>query len=86
MAAAWTWLCLPELRNRSREEIDELFETRLPAWRFKDYQATGLAGAVRALGQGEGGKGEEHYGCGGGGDDERGTVGKIERIDTFRDA
>lgn len=51
LSAAWTWLCLPELRNRSLEEIDELFEAGLSAWRFKEYQTTGLSGVVRPLGQ-----------------------------------
>lgn len=58
LSAAWTLLCLPELRNRGLEEIDELFEAGIPAWRF-NYQASGLAGVVRALEQGNGGtKGE----------------------------
>lgn len=59
LSAAWTLLCLPELRNRGLEEIDELFEADIPAWRFKNYQTSGLAGVVRALEQGNGGaKGE----------------------------
>lgn len=50
LSATWAWLCLPELRNRSLEEVDELFEAELLAWRFENYQTTGLYGVVRALG------------------------------------
>jgi hypothetical protein len=28
---------LPETKDRTLEEIDEMFEKRLPAWKFKSY-------------------------------------------------
>lgn len=31
----WGIFCLPELRGRSLEEVDEMFEQRVPAWRTK---------------------------------------------------
>jgi hypothetical protein len=30
---------LPELKGRTLEEIDELFERRVPAWKFKTTKA-----------------------------------------------
>lgn len=54
LGAAWAWLCMPELRGRSLEEIDELFEAGLPAWRFEKYQTAWSSGVVRAMAQGDG--------------------------------
>ncbi len=34
------FLCLPELKGRSLEEIDELFERRIGAWKFKTTKTT----------------------------------------------
>lgn len=31
---------MPELKNRSLEEIDELFVHNVPAWKFKTYRTT----------------------------------------------
>lgn len=33
-------MCLPELKGRSLEEIDELFERRIGAWKFKSTRTT----------------------------------------------
>jgi len=38
LAALFIYLYLPELKNRSLEEIDEMFEARLPARKFRGYQ------------------------------------------------
>lgn len=35
IAAAWVFFFLPEVKNRTLEEIDEMFEARLPARKFK---------------------------------------------------
>ncbi|KAF5012993.1 hypothetical protein FDECE_976 [Fusarium decemcellulare] len=35
--AIFTFLFIPETRGRSLEQLDELFEKRLPAWRFRSY-------------------------------------------------
>lgn len=34
------FFCMPELKGRTLEEIDELFANRVPAWKFKSYQTT----------------------------------------------
>jgi hypothetical protein len=33
---------MPELKGRSLEDVDELFAAGLPAWRFKQYECTGI--------------------------------------------
>jgi len=38
LAAVFIYLCLPELKDRTLEEIDEMFEARLPARKFRGYQ------------------------------------------------
>jgi len=38
LAAAFIYLCLPELKDRTLEEIDEMFEARLPARKFRGHQ------------------------------------------------
>ncbi|KAI7196711.1 hypothetical protein D0869_06110 [Hortaea werneckii] len=43
VAAAFVWFCLPEVKGRTLEEIDEMFEKRLPARRFRTYVCTGRA-------------------------------------------
>jgi MFS transporter, SP family, sugar:H+ symporter len=35
MALVWAWFCFPELRGRSLEEIDEMFQLKLPTRQFK---------------------------------------------------
>jgi len=38
VAAAFIFFCLPEVKNRTLEEIDEMFEARLPARQWRGYQ------------------------------------------------
>ncbi|KAI0967166.1 MFS monosaccharide transporter-like protein [Xylaria arbuscula] len=38
IAGAWVWLYLPEVKGRTLEEIDEMFEARVPARKFRKYQ------------------------------------------------
>ncbi|KAI1299604.1 MFS monosaccharide transporter-like protein [Xylaria venustula] len=38
IAGAWVWLYLPEVKGRTLEEIDEMFEARVPARKFRNYQ------------------------------------------------
>ncbi|KAK1010575.1 hypothetical protein LTR91_002410 [Friedmanniomyces endolithicus] len=40
LAALWVYFFLPEVKGRSLEEIDELFERRLPARQFRGYVCT----------------------------------------------
>lgn len=38
----FTFFLLPETRDRTLEEIHEMFEARLPARKFKDYKCTSV--------------------------------------------
>ncbi|KAF2121220.1 monosaccharide transporter-like protein [Lophiotrema nucula] len=42
IAAAWVFFFLPEVKNRTLEEIDEMFQARLPARKFKTYKCVGV--------------------------------------------
>ncbi|KAJ0416380.1 general substrate transporter [Aspergillus carlsbadensis] len=42
VGAVWAWFFMPELKGRSLEDIDELFDAGLPAWKFKQCECTGL--------------------------------------------
>ena len=39
----------PELKGRSLEEVDELFEAKLQAWQFKKFQTTGVGHRLTEL-------------------------------------
>ena len=43
IGALWTWLYLPEVKNRTFEEINEMFMARLPARKFRGYKCVGPA-------------------------------------------
>ena len=50
--AIFTWFFLPETRDRTLEEIHEMFEARLPARKFKHYVCIGVEGyAAEAMGK-----------------------------------
>ena len=41
---------IPELKNRSLEEVDELFNAKLKwAWQFDSYRTTGTGAKIAAL-------------------------------------
>lgn len=42
IAASWVFFFLPEVKNRTLEEIDEMFEKRLPARKFREYVCVGV--------------------------------------------
>lgn len=42
----WSIFFLPDLKGRSLEEVDELFNAKLWAWQFSSHKTTGLAGRV----------------------------------------
>jgi hypothetical protein len=41
VACAWVYIFLPETKGRTLEEIDEMFEARLPARKFRGYVCVG---------------------------------------------
>ncbi|KAF2122593.1 general substrate transporter [Lophiotrema nucula] len=41
LTVAWVFVYLPEIKNRTLEEIDEMFEARLPARKFRKYVCVG---------------------------------------------
>lgn len=41
ITVVWIYFYLPEIKNRTLEEIDEMFEARLPARKFRQYVCTG---------------------------------------------
>lgn len=43
IAAAWVYFFLPEVKGRTLEEIDEMFEAKLKARQFRSYVCVGLA-------------------------------------------
>ncbi|KEF56953.1 uncharacterized protein A1O9_07143 [Exophiala aquamarina CBS 119918] len=51
VGAIWTFFFLPEVQNRTFEEIDEMFEARLPARKFRQYRCIGSVAAVAAAAQ-----------------------------------
>lgn len=52
VCALFTWFFLPETKDRTLEEIHEMFEARLPARQFKGYVCVGVeAAAAEARGK-----------------------------------
>lgn len=41
VSAIWTFFLLPELKGRSLEELDELFEKKIGVFQFGKYETTG---------------------------------------------
>src|SRR3954463_356168 len=48
IAATWVFFFLPEVKNRTLEEIDEMFEARLGARKFAKYKCVGVANTIDA--------------------------------------
>lgn len=40
---------VPELKGRCFEEVDELFDAKLWAWQFNQYQTRGIGGQIAQL-------------------------------------
>ena len=40
------WLLIPEMKGRSLEEVDEMFEKNIAVREFRDYQSSGIGGAI----------------------------------------
>lgn len=48
------YLFLPELKNRSLEEVDKMFESKLPLRRFGEYRSLdGVGSVITKLEQGD---------------------------------
>ncbi|KAF2015334.1 monosaccharide transporter-like protein [Aaosphaeria arxii CBS 175.79] len=48
IGALWVFFYLPEVKNRTLEEIDEMFEARLPARKFASYKCVGVINNLNA--------------------------------------
>lgn len=49
LAFIFAILFVPELKGRSLEEVDELFEANLWAWQFSKYETTGIGSRITRL-------------------------------------
>lgn len=49
LSSIWCWFFMPELKGRNLEEIDQLFEAGLPAWKFRKYQTEGISHDLAVL-------------------------------------
>ncbi|KAE9380868.1 putative maltose permease [Stipitochalara longipes BDJ] len=54
IGAIWVWFFLPEVKGRTFEEIDEMFEARLPPRKFRGYKCLGSAALAPIENQGQG--------------------------------
>ncbi|KAI9740153.1 MAG: hypothetical protein M1834_004731 [Cirrosporium novae-zelandiae] len=46
IAIAFVFFCVPEMKGRSLEELDEMFQSGVSAWRAKSYVCTGIGAQV----------------------------------------
>jgi hypothetical protein len=46
LAFIFVYFVVPEMKERSLEELDELFHARVPAWRSTKFQATGIGAEI----------------------------------------
>ncbi|KAM5358245.1 hypothetical protein ACJZ2D_015463 [Fusarium nematophilum] len=53
VAAIWVLCMIPETKNRSLEELDEMFQAKVKTRKFKDHRCTGLGAHITQL-EGEG--------------------------------
>lgn len=49
LAVIFAVFFVPELKGRSLEEVDELFEAKLWAWQFDKYQTEGVGSRIAHL-------------------------------------
>ncbi|RDL29893.1 MFS general substrate transporter [Venustampulla echinocandica] len=64
VTAVWVFFFLPEVKGRTLEEVDEMFEAKIPARKFRQYVCVGPLGAAEMklsrVNTQEQVKGEEH--------------------------
>lgn len=57
VAIVWVLLMIPETKNRSLEELDEMFQAKIKTRKFKTHQCTGIGASITQLeGKGSAGK------------------------------
>ncbi|KAL4879706.1 general substrate transporter [Aspergillus karnatakaensis] len=49
IAVAFIWFCLPEASGRSFEELDEMFQAGVKAWRFEGYRTVGVGARITEI-------------------------------------
>lgn len=49
IAFMFVWYFVPEMKRRSLEELDEMFEARVPAWKSATYVCTGKGARLTAM-------------------------------------
>lgn len=49
----WMFFFVPEMKNRSLEELDEMFANELPTRQFRNYQCTGIGAEIAKAEEGE---------------------------------
>jgi SP family sugar:H+ symporter-like MFS transporter len=59
LTVAWVYFYLPEIKNRTLEEIDEMFEAKLPARQFRKYVCVGRHSGLNEKGVRRGSSGSE---------------------------
>lgn len=53
IAFAFVWAVVPEMKRRSLKELDEMFQSGVPAWRSAKYVCTGLGAQITTVQNGE---------------------------------
>lgn len=49
----FVWICVPETSRRSLEELDEMFQNKVPTWQFDKYVCSGIGAEITKLEHGE---------------------------------
>ncbi|CAI7676568.1 unnamed protein product [Penicillium pancosmium] len=45
----FVWICVPETSRRSLEELDEMFQNKVPTWQFDKYVCSGIGAEITKL-------------------------------------
>lgn len=49
IAFVWVYFMIPELSGRSLEELDELFQSKIPARMFRSYRCSGVGAKITEI-------------------------------------